>query len=149
MVVDRVQARLVRAAVSVCLAAIGSTSLSGRIIHIVAVAVAVVAVKRVNQVAPVADLVDRDLAGAVDGAAAGRDAAGGCPGAHDTAVIDEGIAAVIRADGVLAETRVTVANVADVVEVESAVVALAERLLHAVLVVVVCPVAVDGPVGVL
>lgn len=148
VVVDGIAASNVRATISRRLAPVGSARLGRGIVDIVAVSIAVVAFKRVNQVAPVADLVDGDAAGAVDGATAGRNAAGGGPGAHDAAVVDEVRRAIRRGDGVCAEAGVALANVADVVEVEGAVVALAECLLHTVAVAVVGPVLVDGPVGV-
>lgn len=150
VVVNRIQARLIRARIALKVArkrlrVVIKRQLIRRVVNEITIAVAAVALKRVQQAEPVARLVGEDLALVVEQVVAVVEGVG----PHDDAVLDK--VAVALGD-VLGQHGVAAGPVLHDVDVEGAVAAAAQRVLHVVVVlqrVVGLPLGVDGVVEVL
>lgn len=120
-------------------AAAGWIRLGGCVVDIVAAVAATL--KRMNEIMPVADFVNGNLARAEPVAIA----TGGRPRAHNTPVIGQ---IAVTGESAVSSVGMVGANVSDIVQIERAKGSTAQGALHAVLVAIVRPVAVDSPVNV-
>lgn len=138
MVVNRIQPRR-GTSIASNRAAAGWIRLGRCVVDVVATVAATL--KGMNEIMPVADFVNGNLARAELIAVT----AGGRPSAHHTTIIGQ-----IAVTGVCAVASIGVvgANVGDVVQIERAKASTAQGTLHAVLVAIMRPVAVDSPVNV-